>query len=261
MKLRHCCMLLPLWASSLAGAAAMRICVDELSHLPFITPAGEGVSGKLIRQAAAETGMSITFYSAPITRCREEIRAGIADGFPTAPYTPALLPFMVFPMQQTRPDPARAVVLARALVFRRKGSSVDWDGQRFTKLERPAMLPFGSVLLTDRLQAMNVRFDDKGKSLNAVFAKLLAGRGDVAIGAEYSGRAILADPRYAGKIEELLKPFSEESYYFGVSRRFYEANGPQVERLWDAIGRVRASAAYRDNYQKEMLAAARAQKE
>ena len=30
----------------------------------------------------------ITFYSAPITRCREEIRAGAADAFPTAPYPP-----------------------------------------------------------------------------------------------------------------------------------------------------------------------------
>ncbi len=261
MKLGLRWTLLLMLACPLATAASMRVCVDELSHLPFITPKGEGVSGKLISQAAQEAGIAIIFYSAPITRCREEIRAGLADGFPTAPYTPALLPFMAFPMQQSKPDPARAVVVARGLIFRRTGSDVDWDGQRFINLKRPAMLPFGSVLLTDRLRAMHVRYDDKGKSMKAQFAKLLAERGDVVIGAEYSGRAALSDVRYTGKIEELAKPFSEEPYYFGISRKFYEANGAQVEQLWDAIGRIRASPAYRENYQKAMLAAARAGKE
>jgi polar amino acid transport system substrate-binding protein len=250
-----------LLASSFAGATNMRICVDEQSHMPFINPAGEGVVGMLIRQAAEEAGMTVTFYAAPTTRCREELRAGVADGFPTTPYTTALLPFVAFPMVKSNPDPSRAAVTGRALVFRRKESSVGWDGKRFTNLQRPAMLPFGAVLLSDRLRAMQVPFDDKGKSLQVVFAKLLAGRGDVAIGAEYSGRAAMTDPRYAGKIDALPVPFSEEPYYLGVSRQFYAANGPGVEQLWSAMGHLRASPAYRANYQKEMLAAERAKKE
>lgn len=244
-----------------AHAQAMRICADEQSHMPFIDKAGNGVTGLLILQAAADVGTTLEFYGAPTTRCREEIRAGLAAGFPSAPYTAALLPFMVFPMQQGRPDAARATLLARAMVFRRKGSAADWNGKTFSGLAMPVLMPFGAVLLSDRLRAMEVPFDDKGKTLRLIFGKLLAGRGDVAIGSEYSGAALLAEARFAGKIEALPLPFSEEFYYLGVSRAYYHANTAQVEQLWAAIGRIRASPAYRASYQKAMAAAALEPKE
>ena len=262
MKLLHACLVAA--ASLLAPALhaeTMRICADEQSHMPFIDKAGNGVTGQLILQAAAEVGVKVVFYGAPTTRCREEIRAGVANGFPSAPYTAALLPFMVFPMQQGKPDAARATLLARAMVFRRHGSAADWNGKAFSGLAMPVLMPFGAVLLSDRLQAMQVPYDDKGKTLGLIFGKLLAGRGDVAIGSEYSGAALLAEPRFAGKIEALPLPFSEEFYYLGVSRAYYDANTAQVEQLWDAIGRIRASPAYRAIYQKAMAAAAAAPKE
>ena len=244
-----------------AHAETIRICVDEQSHMPFIDPAGNGVTGQLILQAAREVGIDVLFHSAPTTRCREEIRAGLVDAFPTTPYTTALLPFIAYPMQEGKPDTARAVLLARAMVYRRKGSAVGWDGYAFSGLALPALIPFGSVLLSDRLQAMHVPFDDKGKTLNLIFGKLLARRGDVSIGAEYSGAAQMRDPRFAGRIEVLALPFSEEFYYLGVSRAYYAANAARVEQLWDALGRIRASPAYRAGYQKAMAQAARAPKE
>jgi polar amino acid transport system substrate-binding protein len=244
-----------------ARADTIRICVDEQSHMPFIDVAGNGVTGQLILQAAREVGIDMVFYAAPTTRCREEIRAGIANGFPTTPYTTALLPFMAYPMQQGKPDAARAVLLARAMVFRRQGSRADWDGKAFSGMALPALIPFGSVLLSDRLRQMRVPYDDKGKTLSLIFGKLLAGRGDVAIGAEYGGAAQLVDPRFAGKIEVLALPFSEESYYLAVSRTFYDANAARVEQLWDAIGRIRASPTYRAGYQKAIEAAERAPRE
>jgi polar amino acid transport system substrate-binding protein len=258
----HACLLVAMYLLAAPSRAdSIRICVDEKSHMPFIDLAGNGVTGQLILQAAREVGINMVFYGAPTTRCREEIRAGIADGFPTTPYTTALLPFMAYPMQLGKPDPARAVLLARAMVFRRQGSRVDWDGKAFSGLALPALIPFGSVLLSDRLQQMQVPYDDKGKTLSLIFGKLLAGRGDVAIGAEYGGAAELVEPRFAGKIEVLALPFSEESYYLAVSRSFYDANTARVEQLWDAIGRIRASPAYRASYQKAMDAAERAPKE
>jgi len=250
-------MLLPVSAHALT----MRLCVDERSHLPFITPAGDGTAGLLIRSAAREVGIQVEFYGAPITRCREEIRAGVSDGFPTAPYTVSLLPFMSFPMNRLEPDAERAVMLARAMVFRRHGSQAGWDGKRFTKLEMPALVPFGAVMLVDRLQSMQVPVDDKGKTLDANFDKLLAGRGDVAIGAEYSGYALMADPRYAGKVEAVPAAFSEEPYYLALSKRFRDTNPDSAEQLWNAIGRIRKSPAYLDQFQKALTQAAKTLKE
>lgn len=231
-------------------APALRLCVDERAHLPFITADGKGTAGELIRQAARESGIEVTFYGAPVVRCREEIRAGVADGFPTAPYTPALTSFMSFPMHGAVPDSTRAVMMARAMVFRRKGSALGWDGKQFSHLNLPVLVPFGAVLLLDRLQAMGVPHDDKGKTLDLIFAKLAAQRGDAAIGAEYSGIAHLAEPRFATQLEMLPVPFSEEPYFLGVSSSYYGTHPAAVERLWDAIGRIGKSAAYRAYYQK-----------
>ncbi len=246
-----------------AAPPLLRICVDAQSHLPFINGKGEGLTGRLIRKAAQQSGIAVSFVARPVTRCREEIRAGVSDAFPTTPFTPSLTPFMAFPMRQGKAeaDPERAVLVARAMVFRRKGSKVDWDGTRFTGLERPVLVPFGAALLVDRLMAMQLPVDDKGKTLAGSFAKLIAERGDAVVGAEHSGLAQLAIPPMSEKIDMLPIPFSEEPYYMAVSQAFYAANPGKMEQLWTAISRIRNSDAYRRHYEKIVPAFVRDPKE
>ncbi|MES2297850.1 MAG: hypothetical protein V4582_12465, partial [Pseudomonadota bacterium] len=149
----------------------------------------------------------------------------------------------------------------RSVVFRRIGSGVDWDGSRFRQLNTAVLIPFGAVLLVDRLKAMEVAADDKGKTLEANLVKLLAGRGDVVIGAETSGFALLNDPQFKDKIEMLPTPFSEEPYYLGLSKQYHGANAELAERLWNAIGRIRKSPAYLREYEKAVRLAAKEMKE
>jgi len=246
-------LLLALAASpSVQGAETLRICTDEKSHLPFIDPAGGGVAGQLIRQAAAELGLHIVFYPAPTTRCREEMRVGVADAFPITPYTTSLLGIAAYPMSKGKPDPERAVLVARSFAYRRTGTAVDWDGKKFIRLTTPVLMPFGAVLLNDRLKAAGVAYDDKGKTLDLIFSKLLAERGDIAVGAEYSGMALLADPRFAGKIEMLPIPFTTEPYFLAVTQKVFDRDPALVQKLWDTIGRIRASPDYQAYYDKTL---------
>ena len=244
-----------------AQALTLRLCADEKSHLPFMTASGGGVVGHLIQLAAQETGVTIQYYGAPTTRCREELRANLAHGFPTVPVTPSVQPFMVFPMSGGEVDNSRAVMNARAMVFRRVGSSAGWDGKKFIDVSTPIMVPTGSVLLFDRLSAMGVPFDDGSKTLEGNFTKLLGKRGELVVGAEFSGLALLVDPRFAGKIEALPLPFSDEAYFLALTRTVYEANPDTVERLWNAVARIRRSAAYQQYLGRAMAEAARAPKE
>lgn len=244
-----------------AGAPArpltLRLCVDERPQLPFITPDGRGTAGELIRTATSQSGIEVSFYGAPISRCREEIRAGVADGFATAPYTPSLFAFMAYPMNGAEPDNPRAIMVARAMIFRRKGSSLDWDGRQFTHRSLPLLVPFGAAMLVDRVQALGIPHDDKGKTLEMNFSKLVAQRGDAAVGSEYAGMALMAQARFKGQLEMLPIPFSEQSYFLGVSSAYYGAHPAAMERLWDAIGRIRQSADYRAYYQKAVDGAVR----
>lgn len=235
-----------------SGLTRMRMCTEEQPRPPHIMPDGSGTIDLLIQMAAKEAEVEVQLYGAPLKRCREEIRGNIGHAFPTTPYTPALLDFMDFPMANGAPDPARAVANFRAMVFRRKGSNVQWDGKRFTGLDTPALIPTGSVLLNDRMASMKIPFDASGKTLEVNFTKLVAGRADVAVGSEQNGLDLMADPRFAGKVEMLPQAFSDEAYYMAVSKAFHEANPDTTARMWAAIGRLRKSPAYLEGARKIM---------
>lgn len=227
-------LLLPLQAN----AVKLRLCVDARPHPPSLTPDGGGTVGLLLRQAAAEAGVELELYSAPVTRCRWEIRANLADGYPSASYTPGWQALLDYPMKKGRPDPARAVLSVRVLAFQRKGGGVGWDGRRFAGLGGPVLVSYGSVMIGDRLAALRQASDAAGKDLGINFLKLLAGRGDVALGWEQDGLALMNKPEFAGKVEALPRPFAEERFYLGLAKRFCQANPEAAEKLWAAIGRI-----------------------
>ncbi len=246
------CMLLLLSLPMVCSAATLRVCFDTRPHLPHLTPEGGGTVGLLIKMAAAEIGLDIAGYSVPVTRCREEIRANRAAGFPTTPYASELTDFLAFPMAQGTPDASRAVMNGRTMVFRRKGSKVDWDGKRFSHLGTPVLIVFGSSMVVQRLGAMQVPFDDKGKGVGENFSKLLAGRADIAVAWESDARALLSQPQFKGKIEVLPQPFADVPYFLAISKQFVAEHPGVAEQLWNAIGRIKNTPQYQ-NASKDLL--------
>ncbi len=222
-----------------ARAVTMHICTAESP--PYSTAAADGIADRLILQAAKEVGLTIEYRSAPLARCREEIRLNLADGFPAAPYSKVSFEYSVFPMKADEPDIGRAVLFRRSLVFRRIGSNAKWNGTEFSQLSSPVLVQFGAYMQREKLKMLGARVDDSGKSVQVNFTKVLAGRADLAVAPELSGLSMIERPPYAGKIEALPIPFSNQAYYLIVSKRFYEANSELVHKLWDAIGRIRRS--------------------
>ncbi|GAB2869676.1 hypothetical protein GCM10027277_43680 [Pseudoduganella ginsengisoli] len=260
--LRHAvCTILMACALPSAAAVTLRLCTDEHSRLPYITPQGTGLADHLIRAAANELGITLEFRPAPISRCREEVRVHAVDGFPTVPYSPSVTDFMAFPMHGDDVDASRAISNIRAMVFRRTGTATSWDGVRFVQLTTPVLVPFGSVLLMDRVGKMGIPMENTARGLEANFQKLLAGRAEVAVGSEFTGAALLTQPQYAGKIEMLPIPFSDEPYYLSVSKRFSDANPGLMEKLWNTMARIRKSPAYQQEMRKALDDYARAPKE
>ncbi len=230
------------WAGH-ARALTLHLCTNQVPQPPYITPEGDGIADRLIKKAAAEVGITVEYRLAPATRCREELRYGLVDAYPTVPYTPSLAPFVSYPMKGKAPDPARALVTVRNLVFRRVGSKADWDGRRISNVSSAVLVLFAASLPQDRLQAMGVPFDSAGKTARANFEKLLVGRGDLVVSLE-AAQGLLALPEFAGRIEVLPIPFTSDANYLGLSNRFVELHPNEAERLWDAIARIRRTAAF-----------------
>ncbi len=219
-----------------AHGATMRICTDEVAHPPHISPSGDGLLDRRIRIAASIAGVDLEWHAAPVSRCLGEMRTGFADAFPASAATAAMRPFLAYPMAGGTLDSSRAVMVARMVVYRRKGTMMTWDGKRFAGLSTPVLAMPGMRLVHERLAMLGVAADGGGKSLEINFAKLLAGRADLAIGPESDGRILLARAEFGATIEALPVPFSEEAYYLVVSRRFYALNRESVERMWQALG-------------------------
>lgn len=225
---------------TLAAGAALRLCTGSQPHLPYIAPDGGGTLGRLVSRAARESGVELQFHPASLARCRAEIALGLLHGFPMTPYMPEALPYAAYPMQGALPDPARAVMRARIMLFRRVGAAASWDGTRFSGLRRPVLAGSNTVAVAHALAARGVPMDDNGKSLAINFAKMMGGRSDMTAGFEVEGRRLLTLPQFSGKIEMLPAPLLEGNYYLAVSKSYYARNRRQVEAIWDAIGRLNA---------------------
>lgn len=241
-----CAMLLP------AHAITLRLCTSESAILPYITPDGQGTADLLVRMAAQELDITLVYQPAPLARCREMLRTGAADAFPASPYIPTLAVEFRYPLQRGEIDTSHTIINGRSMVFRRVGSNVEWDGVRFSHLSTPVLVPFGMVMPRERLQALNVAIDPNGRSMQANFQKMLAGRSDLSVALETHGAQLLTLPQFAGKIEMLPIPFIDEHYYLVFSPAFYDAHAQLVEKLWDTISRLRRSPAYLAQQRKAM---------
>lgn len=238
-------------ASTLAAGCAcaadtpLRLCVDARPHPPFVLAEREGTAQILVRMAAARAGVQVAYHRAPVARCAEEIRLNLADGYPAAGYTPVVAAHCAFTPDDKEPDPQSATALVRLSLYRRTGDRAEWDGKRLLHTDAKVLSAHGALVMRDRLRALGIATDDGGADLETNFAKLLARRGDVALGFESDAKPLMARAPFAGKIEALPVQFSQERYYLCLSHKFRDAHPGLAAALWDAIPRTIASPEYR----------------
>lgn len=240
------CATVPAGAAVVApdGVLELRLCIEENPFPPLIYADRDGAIPILVRMAAQEAGLRVRFHRAPYLRCLAEVRAGQADGYPST--TPAIdgADAYVFPGHPGPPDPARATVTARVLVYRRVGAPVGWDGKVFSGLARPVLHDRSGLLVAQRLHALGVAADSSAKNAEANLSKLLAGRGDAVVTFETAATRLLSAPQFAGKVEALPQPFFVEDYYLGIAPAVHARHRERIEALWQAIARLRHAKEY-----------------
>lgn len=234
---------------SVCSAVTFRFCSIDVDFAPFARVNGAGHYQYLLTVAAQKAGITLDRWVAPRRRCLEEVRNGASDGM-IAAYAPERAAYAVFPMSGATPDVTKTFGTVRYYVYRRKNSSLQWDGQHFNGLGQGVIgVESAFVFITDRLRADGVPYDDGGKTLEQNFSKLMAGRVNGVIAMDLEADKLLAGP-YAGKIERIGQPFDLTPLYMMLSRQFYTRHPDAATRLWHAIESMRNSDTYR-RYQTE----------
>ncbi|MFA9219451.1 MAG: hypothetical protein ACEQSK_20425 [Sphingomonadaceae bacterium] len=199
---------------------------------------GQGTVQVLVRNAARNVGLQVEFRTAPAYRCLEEMKRNLNQGYPVAAHSVAVSESCTFPMQNHAPDPQRATVMLRAVFYRRVGAAVGWDGKQLTGVQQPVLTQRAQLMLAERLRARGIRFDQGASDAAGNFAKLIAGRGELALAYESDAQPLLKSPPFAEKIEALPVPFLMEPFFLCLSRPFRDADPERAERLWNEIGRL-----------------------
>lgn len=234
---------LTLSASLRAAPLALTVCVFDEPFSAMTFPDGCGQSLELLRRASALQPVAIRRLVAPRSQCMDRLRNGEVDAM-LAAFTPGRAAFGAYPMTGAQPDPARGVGELNFAVSRRRGSTVDWDGQRFTGLGRQPVGAQPDLLHMPMLRELDVVIDDSGSSVEQVFAKLAGNRVAAVVTERDEGAALIAR-KYRGQIDMLPVSFQKTPVYLMVNQAFYQRHQAQIEAYWHAIAQARNTQGFR----------------
>jgi polar amino acid transport system substrate-binding protein len=194
-----------------------------------------GVTVELIRLVAKDVGIEPVFVRAPWRRCMELLKEGEVDAVINGSYSSARAEFGAFPMQGEKPDDARKSHVWTYTLYRKKGSQISWDGNKFSNLDGPLGTPLGYSIVAD-LKKMNVEVDESGDG-EANLRKLSAGR--------IAGAVLLreaTDPLLKKFADlELQSPVAAKSYFIMLSHQLVKKDPAFAEKFWTRFAEVRAS--------------------
>lgn len=235
-------------ASGAPAPARFRLCSIDVDFPPYARVDGTGHLQYLLLQAARGMGVELERRIAPRRRCLEELKAGLVDGMIGA-YSAGRDEYAAFPMAANGPDQKKAMAEPRYFLYRRKGTSLDWDGQRLTgKGDGRIGVESGFAFIIERLQQLGVAYDDGSKALEPNIAKLVAGRLDGVIAMELEADQLVA-ARFEGRIERSAKPFEQTPLYLMLSHQFHGQYRRFADRYWQALADYRNTADYRQYQQ------------
>lgn len=199
-----------------------------------------GTTIELLRLVGDRFGVKIVFKRVPWNRGLFLVETNQADGIFHTSFKKKRLKIGVYPMKGGRHDESRSILKHSYVLYKLRGSPVQWDGKNLTNVEGAIGATFGFAIVGD-LEKMGFRVEEAKIPENNL-RKLTRGR--LAAYAELEG---ILDPilernrdRF-GDIEKIYPPLKSKTYYLMFSHGFYQRNRNVAERIWDEIKTVKNS--------------------
>ena len=226
------------------SAHALTLCYDEGEQYPWIIKNGKGLNIIELEMVAAGTGEKLELIGMPWKRCLEGVEKGDIAGAFAASYTDERARYAVYPMAEGKLDHARRLHADGYTLLRLKGSSVGWDGSKFSNLTGQIGTQASYSIASD-LVKWGATVDSNSDTPETLLRRF--GAGQLQAIALLTGEAqfALRKPYLAGKVEIVSPPLSEKPYFLIFGRGYYDRNRKTVDDLWSMIAKVRESAEYK----------------
>ena len=202
-----------------------------------------GIAFEIISEAAKQSGVKIKYVRLPNRRVQLSLREGESiDGAFMFSYSEERKINGVYPSINSKPDGKRRIATLSYYIYRKKGSSINWDGEKFSGMgPSDSGVKIGAnsgYSVVNDLIKKGVSVDDGSKNTGQNFLKLQTGRI-----AAFAHQDLVADNYLSTEgitgIEKLPKPFIQKDYFLMFSHQYYAKNRRTAEKLWNKIGEIR----------------------
>ena len=209
---------------------------------PFINPpdneghASADIAIDLVSQAASELGCSIHWQPLPNLRVFHLLANGQIDGALFYSWNPERDQLYAYPKQGNKVDSERRIATLNYVLYKKKGSPLQWDGHTYTQLSCPIGFNEGWSIGADLAQ--HGVLVENAKDAEQNLKKLEKGRICGYATLEEAGDSAIA--RYPEALfEKLPLPLSRKKYYLLFNHTLYLKQRQSIEALWSQIGRLR----------------------
>lgn len=226
-----------------SGPTTLVLCFEDSDVLPWRTTRKVGLNFTMLDAVAARTGLRFDYQGRPWRRCHDDLRAGRVDGTFGMSFTPERNAFAAFPGGET-PDASRRMFEGGYVLVRRRGTRIDFDGERITGLTGAIGAEPATSIAQD-LRRKGYAVDDAAPSPQALLRKLAAGRiAAAAVGTDQMLQLQQQAPPWLSDLEVRPRPLVDKPYFLALSKAFVARHPELADRLWDAVAEVRESEAY-----------------
>ena len=195
-----------------------------------------GIAVEIIERAAEELGINVEFTRLPNKRALIELQYGMADAAFCYSFKDLRLKNGKYPMQGGKLDGSRRITSISYYLYKKKGSSLDWDGTTFINLQGRLGANSGYSIVEDlRKKGINVQ---EVKTTEQNMAMLQLGRISGYVTQNITADYYVESGQY-GEIVRAPIPLVSKDYFLMFSHQFINKHPEISEKLWTKIGEIR----------------------
>ncbi|WP_165856344.1 BMP family ABC transporter substrate-binding protein [Marinobacter sp. JSM 1782161] len=226
---------------------SIRVLLPDTPQWPYITNAPQtggadrpGLVIDALNLASQELGVPFHYERQPLRRGIYSLGRNEADALLVKSISPELDNIAVYPVEDGRPDPSRALMHWDLAVYRRADSPTGVDYRLM-----PIAVPLGTRIAEDLARkGVDLSRNDNLRSRLGMLER--ARVNTVVADPLHADYLIGRSPRLRNTIVKTADAIGEEASYLLLSRDFYRTYPRFSEELWNQLSQVRESVALWD---------------
>lgn len=231
------------YACYAAQTTPLKFCYNYEDRFPFSMKDGTGISEEMVQEAARKLNLKITLEARPWLRCFKELQFGEYDGILGVSFNEERMEYGVFPMSGFKPNPEYAIFFDKNSLFRLKGSTVSWDGEKFINANNQQIGALRGHAIIKQIQNKGaeiypIAFRDAKALINMLLTKRIIG---FVFAPSEVNKIMNEDESLKGKIEEVKPPIIEKAYYLEFSKT---TPLPLKKLYWNELKKLHQSGFY-----------------